>query len=322
MTHRIWPGAPYPIGATWDGAGRQLRPLLGARDGGRAVPLRRPEDGVESAADRAARAHRLRLARLLPRRAARASSTATGCTARTSPSRATASTRTSSCSTRTRGPSPARSTGTTRPRLHHRRPARGPLVRRRDSAPRMPKGVVVDPTFSWGDDRHPETPPNRTIIYETHVRGMTMRHPGCREELRGTYLGARLGPDPRPPARPRRDRGGAPAGAPVRRRPDPARAGAAQLLGLQHDRLLRARGALRDAAATASRCTSSRRWSRRSTGRASRSSSTWSTTTPPRATTSARRSRSGASTTRATTGCTPTARATTSTSPAPATAST
>jgi isoamylase len=63
-----------------------------------------------------------------------------------------------------------------------------------DSAGSMPKCIVVDPSFAWGDDRHPRTPWNRTVIYETHVKGMTMRHPDVPEELRGTYLG--LATDP------------------------------------------------------------------------------------------------------------------------------
>ena len=64
----------------------------------------------------------------------------------------------------------------------------------RDSAGAMPRCVVVDPTFRWGDDRPPGIPWNRTVIYECHVRGMTMRHPGVPEHLRGTYLG--LASDP------------------------------------------------------------------------------------------------------------------------------
>jgi isoamylase len=60
---------------------------------------------------------------------------------------------------------------------------------RRDSAGSMPKCVVIDEAFSWGDDRRPQTPWNRTVIYECHVKGMTMRHPGVPRELRGTYLG-------------------------------------------------------------------------------------------------------------------------------------
>jgi isoamylase len=64
----------------------------------------------------------------------------------------------------------------------------------RDSAGAMPKCLVVDPAFTWDDDRSPNTPWNQTVIYETHVRGMTHRHPGVPEHLRGTYLG--LASDP------------------------------------------------------------------------------------------------------------------------------
>jgi isoamylase len=58
----------------------------------------------------------------------------------------------------------------------------------RDSAGAMPKCVVIDPAFSWGDDRRPQIPWNRSVIYECHVRGMTMSHPAVPSELRGTYL--------------------------------------------------------------------------------------------------------------------------------------
>jgi glycogen operon protein len=59
----------------------------------------------------------------------------------------------------------------------------------RDSSSAMPKSIVVDPAFTWQDDRPPRTPWNQTVIYETHVRGMTERHPGVAPNLRGTYLG-------------------------------------------------------------------------------------------------------------------------------------
>ncbi|HVF60070.1 MAG TPA: glycogen debranching protein GlgX, partial [Thermoanaerobaculia bacterium] len=58
-----------------------------------------------------------------------------------------------------------------------------------DSAPGMPKSVVVEPAFSWGDDRPPRTPWHDTIIYEAHVRGMTMLHPELPPQTRGTHAG-------------------------------------------------------------------------------------------------------------------------------------
>jgi isoamylase len=59
----------------------------------------------------------------------------------------------------------------------------------RDSAPAVPRSVVVDPAFDWGADRQLHTPWHETVIYETHVKGMTATHPAIPPELRGTYLG-------------------------------------------------------------------------------------------------------------------------------------
>ena len=59
----------------------------------------------------------------------------------------------------------------------------------RDSATNMPKCVVIDPAFTWLRDRRPSVPWERTIVYETHVRGYTKRHPAVPEELRGTFSG-------------------------------------------------------------------------------------------------------------------------------------
>ncbi|MER7763308.1 glycogen debranching protein GlgX [Streptomyces sp. NPDC097619] len=59
----------------------------------------------------------------------------------------------------------------------------------RDSAPHVPKAVVVQDDDDWADDVRPKTPWADSVIYELHVRGFTMRHPGIPEELRGTYAG-------------------------------------------------------------------------------------------------------------------------------------
>ncbi|MCO6418151.1 glycogen debranching protein GlgX [Siccirubricoccus sp. KC 17139] len=58
---------------------------------------------------------------------------------------------------------------------------------RRDSAPAMPKAVVVDDSFAWGDDRSPCTPWDRTVIYEAHVRGLTMQRDEIPPRERGTF---------------------------------------------------------------------------------------------------------------------------------------
>jgi glycogen operon protein len=59
----------------------------------------------------------------------------------------------------------------------------------RDSAPLMPKCRVIDPAFTWGRERSPAIPWDRTILYETHVKGFTRLHPRLPEEVRGTYAG-------------------------------------------------------------------------------------------------------------------------------------
>ena len=64
----------------------------------------------------------------------------------------------------------------------------------RNSAPGMPKSQVVDAAFFWGDDRPPHTPWRDTLIYELHVRGFTLRHPNVPSHLRGTYAGLACGP--------------------------------------------------------------------------------------------------------------------------------
>jgi glycogen operon protein len=59
----------------------------------------------------------------------------------------------------------------------------------RDSAAFAPLAAVVDPAFTWGDDRPPCTPLHKTVIYEAHVKGFTKLHPEVPDSLRGTYAG-------------------------------------------------------------------------------------------------------------------------------------
>jgi isoamylase len=73
-------------------------------------------------------------------------------------------------------------------------PAEDLVMDARDSAGFMPKCAVVDSTFPWGDDKPPRIAWHRTIIYECHVRGLTMLHPDVPEYLRGTYLGIATDP--------------------------------------------------------------------------------------------------------------------------------
>ena len=65
-------------------------------------------------------------------------------------------------------------------------PGTPPMV---DSLDHTMTSVVINPFFDWGSDRAPLTPYHETVIYEAHVKGMTETHPGVPEELRGTYAG-------------------------------------------------------------------------------------------------------------------------------------
>ena len=56
-----------------------------------------------------------------------------------------------------------------------------------DSAKHMVKAVVISPFFDWQNDRPPRTPYNETVVYETHVKGLTIRHADIPPEMRGTY---------------------------------------------------------------------------------------------------------------------------------------
>jgi len=68
-------------------------------------------------------------------------------------------------------------------------PGRDHVQDHRDSAPWVPRSVVVHDTYDWTGDRPPRTPWSDTVIYELHVKGFTARHPDVPEHLRGTYAG-------------------------------------------------------------------------------------------------------------------------------------
>lgn len=65
---------------------------------------------------------------------------------------------------------------------------------RRDSAPGMLRSMVIDPAFTWGTDNLLRTPWHKSIIYELHVRGFTILHPCVPASLRGTYAGLATAP--------------------------------------------------------------------------------------------------------------------------------
>ncbi len=60
---------------------------------------------------------------------------------------------------------------------------------RRDNSRAMPKCVVVDTAYTWGDDKRPDIHMSDSVIYEAHVRGLTIKHEGLDESIRGSYAG-------------------------------------------------------------------------------------------------------------------------------------
>jgi isoamylase len=189
---RVWRGTPYPLGATWDGAGTNFALFS---DNGTGVELALFDaDGAEQRVRMAERTdnvwhgylpdigpgqrygyrvsgpwapaegHRFNPAKLLLDPYAR----------------------------RVVGP-----VDSTALQVGHQVDAEGqPLPDRdeRDSAPETPRGVVVDPSFDWGDDRQLRTAWEETVIYEVHVKGFTQQHPDVPEEVRGRFGG--LASDP------------------------------------------------------------------------------------------------------------------------------
>ena len=73
--------------------------------------------------------------------------------------------------------------------LHAKDKATGGTPPQVDSLGHTMTSVVINPFFDWGSDHAPQTPYHETIIYEAHVKGMTQCHPAVPEQLRGTYAG-------------------------------------------------------------------------------------------------------------------------------------
>ncbi len=131
---------------------------------------------------------------------------------------------------------------------------------RRDDAAGMPKCVVVDTAFTWGNDRLLHTRWHELIVYELHVRGFTMKHPGVPPALRGTFAGLSSPAAIEHLVAPRHHRGRAAADQLLRRRAPPRRAQACATIG----DIARSRSSPRIRAIARSQISaSSRRWSTR-----------------------------------------------------------
>jgi len=185
---RVWPGKPHPLGPTWDGQGVNFAIFSENATAVELCLFDHAEDGRETARIRLTERDAfvwhaylpdVRPGQLYGYRAHGPWAPADG--HRFDPSQLLIDPYARAIT----GPVPAFAAASSAPD-----PAADPEA----SARRMPKCIVTEPAFSWGDDRPPRTPWNRTVIYECHVGGLTKLHPGVPERLRGTYLG--LGMEP------------------------------------------------------------------------------------------------------------------------------
>ena len=175
----IWPGEPFPLGATFDGSGCNFS--LFSEVAERVELCLFDEDGTETRVD-AARGHRLRAPRLPARASSPASATASGCTARGPREQGSRCNPEQAADRPLRQGRRGRASSGPRPSSPTRSPTAptGPPTDS-DSGPFIPKSVVVNPYFDWADDRHPRTPV---------ARDRRLRDP-------------RQGPHPAPPRRAR-----------------------------------------------------------------------------------------------------------------------
>ena len=191
QTRRARPGpaAPFPLGATWDGEGTNFSLFS---EHAEHVELCLFDRGRDRGAHRPGRAHRPQLALLPARASAPASATAIASTAATRPRTATASTRSKLLIDPYAKAIEGRvdwDAANVLPYTPDDTPDADLEPDDEDDALAIPKSVVVDRSFDWEGDVPPRRPWNETIIYETHVKGYTKRHPAVREDLRGTYAG-------------------------------------------------------------------------------------------------------------------------------------
>ena len=265
-----WPGRPFPLGAAWDGERDELLALHRERRARRALPVRRrrPRDAHPGSRESTAFTWHGYVPGVGPD-----SATATASTALRALAGPPLQPEQAAARPVRQGDRRAPSTGT-RPNVLGYVPGRPtrsrPGAGRQDDAGRDAEGVVIDPAFDWEGDRHLETPWHG----HDHLRGPRQgvhdapsgRARGAARHLRGPRL-----------------RGGARAPAslgvtavellPIHRssRELPGRPGPDELLGLPSIGYFAPHGALRrDRRRAASRCASSRAWSRRSTARGSR----------------------------------------------------
>jgi isoamylase len=189
---RIWPGAPYPLGATWDGWGTNFALFSEAAEGVELCLF--DGDGTGERPDASSAERRIPLTEVdgfvwhayLPgvgpgqRYGYRVRGPYDpGAGLRCDPSKLLLDPYSKAVQGQVTWDESLFSYQLTDPRARNTA----------DSAAWMPKNVVINPFFDWANDRPPRTPYHETLIYEAHVRGLTLRHPDIPPAQRGTYAG-------------------------------------------------------------------------------------------------------------------------------------
>ena len=184
---RVWPGDPYPLGATWTGVGVNFA-LFSAN--ATAVEL-----CLFDSTDATKETERIRL----PEQTARSGTASCRTSGRTSSTVIAFTARTSPQHGHRFNPnkvvmdpyakSVARTIRWADEMFGYRvgEPNEDLMFDDRDNAAYAPLAAVIDPAFTWGDDRPLRTPWHNTVIYEMHVRGFSYLHPDIPEAQRGTY---------------------------------------------------------------------------------------------------------------------------------------
>ena len=186
---KLWPGKPYPLGATWDGMGVNFSSFLRTCDRGRAVPVRIGRRDTGNDTHFTHRTDRYGLARVSPevRPGQLYGYRVEGPYDPGAGHRFNAAKVVLDPYTKQVGRPVQWSDTTFGYPVGHRE--RDLVPDDRDSAAFAPLGMVVDPAFTWDKDEAPDVPWHETVIYEVHVKGFTVRHSEVPAHLRGTHLG-------------------------------------------------------------------------------------------------------------------------------------
>ena len=192
---RIWPGQPYPLGATWDGRGVNFALYSEHAEKVELCLFDSPDAKAESARIVLPEYQRPGVARLFARRRAGATLRLPRVRSVRAGQRPSVQSQQSAVGSVCQVHRPNFALGRFDVRLQAWGTRR--LICRSTSATTLayaPLAKVIDTAFTWGDDRPPRTPWQKTLIYELHVKGFTKLHPEVPEPFRGTYAG--LGSEP------------------------------------------------------------------------------------------------------------------------------